>query len=137
MRSLFSRYKGHAWWSSAIGPRQLKPKSTGDACSLSPSRMPRSDNVVVQLRCGPAWSVQVAVWPRLAAARGILNAFHQAFKRGGGDGDHPSFLTQALHPQLNNNARATHPSKLIPSRAHLSRPNLSCRHVGLALRSHN
>lgn len=98
-------------------PRQLKPKSTGDACfslrSLAEDtgKMPRSDHVArsTDLRSGLVCSA--CGLARLAAARGNLNNFHQTFKAGGGgDEDHPSFLIQAPHPQLNTS---------VPLKAHL------------------
>lgn len=54
---------------------------------------------------------------RLAAARGTSTICIRPSRRGGGDEDHPSFLTQALHPQPNYKVRASH----LPGP---SRPNL-------------
>lgn len=87
--------------------------------ALWPSRRPHSDNVVGQLRCGPVWSAQFAVWLDWRRPAEFSTISIRPSRRGGGDGDHPSFLTQALHPQLNNEVGAMHPSKLSPLKSPL------------------
>lgn len=122
--SVFSRYKGQGWWSSAIGPRQLEPKSTGDACSLWPSRRPRSDNVVGQLRCGPVWSAQLRFG---STGGGPRNS--QQFPSGLQGGAEGTEITQAFSPKRYIHSLKTRwvqctRQSSVPSIAHLSRPNL-------------
>ncbi|KAH8772710.1 hypothetical protein F5883DRAFT_549276 [Diaporthe sp. PMI_573] len=87
-----------------------------------------SSVLVLLLRCGPVWPLCLFSlrFGSIINARGFLNNLHiRLSRRGRGDEDHPSFITQALHPQL----------KQQPTRCPTSQP--SFRPVCVALCSHN
>lgn len=89
-----------------IGPRQLTPKVRGMHASLAEKtvKLPRSDNVgrSIEVRSGLFRSIELPVWLDWRRPAAFSTISIKSPRRGRGDEDHPSFLIQALHPQLIN-----------------------------------
>lgn len=113
-------------------PTAVEAQKYGGCMLSGRADLPRSDNVVGLLRSGPAWSGHLRFGSTGGGPRKLNNFGIRPSRRGRGDGDHPSFPIQALHPQLNKKVRASHlpepGPQPTPLKAHPSRHDL---HVGL------
>lgn len=112
-------------------PTAVEAQKYGGMHALWPSRMPRSDNVVGLLTCGPVSSCSACRLARLAAARGKLNKFPPGLQGGAEETE----ITQAfaskryIHNLITRCVQLTRQSPLVEAQP----SSLPVGPVGLAL----